>query len=416
MKRDISDAFSSNGAAAEFAQELVRRAPRLGRVVLVGHSAGSLWVLKLMESVRRAEQVGSSPLTVDRTRPPIQFDVILLAPAATYGFVADKLQAWDKVGYQPFRTFHMHILTDSAERKNGVFGDANFKEQFRQGLSGLDSQIGDVAGRFGNTLDTLGLNSYPGSLLFLVSLFEYPDIYKYPPPHAPLLGMQYYLDPISRITGDAVDRLHHVWANQYLLDGPDTIETWPLPDRAGPRTHSDFLHDPVLAAHIAAELSGFGADPDWRQDVHVLPGSIATGFSAQCSPPRHLSVLAAPGLLTVGLDHETVALVGGHDLRAHASVSLTGPSTWLSGANSLDVTFVDALRKTALANLEIMVSMNGVSSGWTRLETGAIPTFHFSSSNRFAGAITISVETRASRLSAVEWCAMTLHSMSVVAR
>src|SRR5437588_4615889 len=105
MKRDISDAFSSNGAAAEFAQELVRRAPRLGRIVLVGHSAGSLWVLKLMESVRRAEQVGSSPLTVGRTPPPIQFDVILLAPAATYEFVADKLQSWHKLGYQPFRTF-----------------------------------------------------------------------------------------------------------------------------------------------------------------------------------------------------------------------------------------------------------------------------------------------------------------------
>src|SRR5207244_4303045 len=120
-----------------------------------------------------------------------------------------------------------------------------------------------------------------------------------------------------------------------------------------------------------AELSGFAADPDWRQDVHVLPGSIANGCTSQCSPLRHLSVLAAPGSLTAGLDHQTVALVGGHDLQAHASVCFTGPSTWLRGANSVDVTLVDALRKTALANLEIMVSMNGVSSGLTRLDTGA---------------------------------------------
>lgn len=139
MRQDAADHFATHGMGSALLDAIAAGPPR--RVVLVGHSAGSIMISRLLMEV--------ASRGMDR-----QVDVVLLAPAVRGRLFAEMLDnAGDRVG-----RFRMFALGDGRERRDALMGP---------GTGYL----------------------YPSSLLFLVSgLFEEDD--QDPVVDAPILGMQ----------------------------------------------------------------------------------------------------------------------------------------------------------------------------------------------------------------------------------
>lgn len=116
MKKDTADTFGpgTNGrvrAGDRFLDGLAALGDdRPGRIVLVGHSAGAVFIDNLLEATRKARQEG---------RLPIDFayeGVLFLAPACTF---ADFARVLPRKGEPPlFRQFRMFTMDDSHERSD----------------------------------------------------------------------------------------------------------------------------------------------------------------------------------------------------------------------------------------------------------------------------------------------------------
>lgn len=73
------------------------------RVVLIGHSAGAIFVGRILQSF-------------ESLKPPGKVDVVFMAPACTYQFMADRLQFIKKF----VSGFRLFALTDELERTDGL--------------------------------------------------------------------------------------------------------------------------------------------------------------------------------------------------------------------------------------------------------------------------------------------------------
>ena len=142
MKNDANDHFGANGLGGELLDLF-----EVGnhRLVVTGHSAGSIWASAMLIA---AAKMSSFP----------KFTLVLLAPAVRMVEFAAAL----KVASLLLERFRIFAMSDALERADAVLG---------KGLGAI----------------------YPSSLLYLVSgLFE--ETAGQAAPDAPLLGMQRFLD------------------------------------------------------------------------------------------------------------------------------------------------------------------------------------------------------------------------------
>jgi hypothetical protein len=151
MKKDAKDAFGNGddlfgGSALLRELELMWDQGLRPRVVLVGHSAGAIFVCEMLKASAKRR------MPVD-----LKFDVVLLAPACTFRLLDDTLTlAPDRIA-----TFRSLAMSDDLEQKDRMLG-----------------------------------NLYPRSLLYFVSgvLEDAAD--------EPLLGMQRFHTRVSPFTAD----------------------------------------------------------------------------------------------------------------------------------------------------------------------------------------------------------------------
>lgn len=176
MKQDAEDAFQEGDArAGSFLLQALAAAPQMPRVVVVAHSAGSLFACHLLRKASRG-----------------RFDLLFLAPAVTYElFDATLASSAGRIG-----DFRMFAMLDEHERRDALV----------QRLPYL----------------------YPCSLLYLVSgLFECDaagkaDVDK------PLLGMERYLAP--GYAGRPQDRAMIARVKAFLDGGQERV-IWSVADQ-----------------------------------------------------------------------------------------------------------------------------------------------------------------------------------------
>jgi len=206
MRQDAAEHFAADGMGSALLDAIAAGPPR--RVMLVGHSAGSIMICRLLlEAVRRG---------MDR-----RFEVILLAPAVRSRLFAEALAGAPEL----IDRFRMFALGDKRERRDAVLGP----------------KTGYL---------------YPSSLLYLVSgLFE--DDEGEPFVDAPLLGMQRFRTWAGGSLGEAEDRYSAAVAS--FLDGQaDAAIYAPAHDGSGrssdATTHGGMDDDPDTLASVGALL------------------------------------------------------------------------------------------------------------------------------------------------------------------
>ena len=102
MKRDTADAFFGGGArhgGAALIELLRDRWPADRRITLVGHSTGAIYIGHLLEAAD------------DVLDPDLKFDVVFLAPAATFSFIGERLDLFQR----RVRDIRMFGLSDELE-------------------------------------------------------------------------------------------------------------------------------------------------------------------------------------------------------------------------------------------------------------------------------------------------------------
>tara|TARA_R110001583_G_scaffold119228_1_gene270590 strand:- start:2797 stop:4245 length:1449 start_codon:yes stop_codon:yes gene_type:complete len=140
MKKDSADAFF-DGNAGDFLLRTLENYENPPRVLLVGHSAGAIFVCNLL-----------------RNSTSGAFDVALLAPAVSYKYFNETVNGQsDRIG-----NFRIYTMTDENERKDALINGAKF--------------------------------IYPSSLLYLISGILEADSDKRPDIDCPILGMQRFYD------------------------------------------------------------------------------------------------------------------------------------------------------------------------------------------------------------------------------
>jgi hypothetical protein len=104
MKKDTADAFGDDAklfGGTAFLSEVKKWWKPGRRITLVGHSTGAVYIGHLLD---KAEALGLAP--------EIKFDVVFLAPACTFDFMAERLPAFKK----RVSNLRMFALTDENER------------------------------------------------------------------------------------------------------------------------------------------------------------------------------------------------------------------------------------------------------------------------------------------------------------
>jgi hypothetical protein len=174
MKQDITDSFgvADMCGGSRFLDALEGLTRKQGRVTLVGHSAGAIYVCRFLQEVQ-ARGIA----------PTLAFNIILIAPACDFTLLAKTLQS---AGHRidGFRIFGM---SDELERR-----------------------------------DAIAPLVYPSSLLYFVSgVIEKPA-------DCPLVGMQRYYnspyDTVSNFPEIAYVRQHALLANPHTLNWSLTTE------------------------------------------------------------------------------------------------------------------------------------------------------------------------------------------------
>lgn len=115
MKKDISDSFKLNGnevsqkyGGTAFLEELKNgwEDGHKPRIVLVGHSAGAIYICRWLEAVEKLQLPDE-----------INFDVIFLAPACDFDLFSNTLRYYRK----RIKNFRMFGMEDKHERKDQIF-------------------------------------------------------------------------------------------------------------------------------------------------------------------------------------------------------------------------------------------------------------------------------------------------------
>jgi hypothetical protein len=220
MKGDTADAFKSGptqGGTA-FLEELRAALPadEKRRITLVGHSTGAIYIAELL---KKADEVFAD-------RPDVVFEVVFLAPAATFNVIHEMLVDYGhRIGtmQSPKRTLRMFTMQDELERGDKLLGVI-----------------------------------YPHSLLYFVSGVCERDKFG----DEPIVGMQRYFDREHFTASDfpMVDTFRDMivqQSNNYHVDhvawSLTSVQNQP-PKPAGCRTnsrsHGDFDNDPDTISSI----------------------------------------------------------------------------------------------------------------------------------------------------------------------
>ena len=201
MKNDTRDAFGSDvqvfGGTA-FLAELKKWWQPGYRLTLVGHSTGAIYIGNFLEH-------GDALLD-----PGVKFDVVFLAPACSFEFMATKLSVFER------RVDRIIVFGLKDERERGYW-------------------------------EVPAL--YPASLLYLVSgLFEEPTV------DMPLVGMQRYFSGAEPYTNPEIAavakylRQKCIWALAEGAPGPN----------CGAARHGGFDADPITRASLTEFLKRAG--------------------------------------------------------------------------------------------------------------------------------------------------------------
>ncbi len=331
-KVDISDAFnlpSHRGVGAQLVSAIARHHVK-NRIVLVGHSAGALYILEFLEAARTA-------------LPDTEFDVVFLAPACSYAFVAGKLMEWSNDGYHPIHSFRMFSLSDEAERRDRIISDIQ-----------LSNLISPIVSPLQESLATL----FPWSILYLVSKnLEHQ-------PNTPLLGMQRYFDEPTA----PADWGHDLTIFSLFRNAGDNVvcpaPRAPLGYRSEAMKHSGFFEDALSRESLHAIAAGVAADPERSQDaIHVQADSLPTQAQGYSNPRRHFAVMRTDGALSIDLDQ-----LGFVDApNANAQRSAYGEFTCSAfpsstNANTLSCTLPIRVYKTAGCTVTVHLSVNGIET------------------------------------------------------
>jgi hypothetical protein len=228
MKRSTTlgcNANDANSVASRLLGTLAASPPK--HIVLVAHSAGSVYVARFLLAARKLA-------------PNIVFDVIFMAPALTYSEAAGDIEVFRTA----IRHFRMFALSEPMERRNTVLNDL------------IDfSSYGVVGKWFSGFLS----QTYPGSLLYYVSnALEGPA-------DVPLLGLQRFIFvPRTYTAKEEADR-------KAVLDWLQPLENaaWskgnakdvdPRPGfQTAARKHGDFWFDPKTVGSLAYAIK------DWAR-------------------------------------------------------------------------------------------------------------------------------------------------------
>ncbi|GFD95561.1 hypothetical protein KUL156_10780 [Alteromonas sp. KUL156] len=168
MKKDSADAFEGEQRAGQFLLDALQASPVKPRVVLIGHSAGSIFVSNLL---RNAE--GGS------------FDVVFLAPAVTYRYFYDTIETHS----HKIANFRMFTMTDANEREDELINGKSF--------------------------------IYPSSLLYLISGVLEKNESGTPDIDCPILGMERFFLPSYQYRPNDNDVLNSV--REFLLNKPNAL-------------------------------------------------------------------------------------------------------------------------------------------------------------------------------------------------
>jgi hypothetical protein len=206
FKRDIDDSFAPQAQAGgtAFLRNLVKTAagvPRL-RLTLIGHSAGAIYVQRLIGALYAHFPVPQS----------LQPEVVLIAAALS----CEEMAAGMAAPGSPVRAFRQFALTDAAERG---YWEVEFL--------------------------------YNRSILYLVSALCEGD----PDADRPLVGMQRYWSGAPPFTTPQVRAVTGFVGPGRSVWSP-TPPTAPPGFRAGATRHEGFPEDPATLASVCRILSG----------------------------------------------------------------------------------------------------------------------------------------------------------------
>ena len=154
MKKETADTFLSTPSRPRAGELFLRKLAELGddrpnRIVLVGHSAGAVFVNNLLDATREAREGGRLPAD-------FKFDgVVFLAPACTFSKFASILP---KDGEAPlFGQFRMFTMDDVHERTNRLVSVV-YPRSLLYFVSGVVERELDGAGAFDMPL--VGMDRY----------------------------------------------------------------------------------------------------------------------------------------------------------------------------------------------------------------------------------------------------------------
>lgn len=194
MKKDSADAFDSDNSAGQFLLNELSNAAVRPRVILIGHSAGSIFVSNLLKKAEHG-----------------LFDIIFLAPAVTYSSFYEII----KNHSQKIDNFRMFTMTDINERGDELINGKSF--------------------------------IYPSSLLYLISGILEVDKYGAADVDCPILGMERFFDEGYTYRLDDLPMLREV--RQFLKSFQNGL-VWsktegeaPAGMASGSLDHGDFDND-----------------------------------------------------------------------------------------------------------------------------------------------------------------------------
>jgi len=203
MKNDTRDAFGADAqifGGTAFLAELKKWSRPGRRVTLVGHSTGAIYIANFLE---HADALLDSA---------VKFDVVFLAPACSFEFMAAKLPVFEK------RVNRLRLFGLKDERERGYW-----------------------------EVPVL----YPASLLYLVSgLFEEPTV------DMPIVGMQRYFSEVDPYTSPEIKAVTKYLRNKCV---------WSLAEggaglACGAGRHGGFDADPTTRESLKEFLRGSGGD------------------------------------------------------------------------------------------------------------------------------------------------------------
>ncbi len=214
MKNDCANAFNATGVGTAFIQRLKTLAAdgKPLRVLLIGHSAGTIYVDELMNAIAVAQMPGN-----------VTFDIVYMAAAIRSDKFSALLQAPVATRINHFRSFALH---DVAEQKCPL----------SEGASKLVDAI------------------FPETLLYVIAGILEPE----PQVDVPLAGMDRFIGVDTRFAGEAGDQViinYATHARPAVWSPTDSAAQ--LGYACGATTHGGFPLDSLALKSVATLINGW---------------------------------------------------------------------------------------------------------------------------------------------------------------